>query len=134
MVSEENVKIVRQGFEHFRATGQPNAGLIAPDFVWDMTNFVGWPDQQVYQGVEGMLDFLAEWTSAWNDWELEVAALHDAGERVVAVMRQRGRSKVAGTSVEMVFAQVFTLRDGKQARMDMYSDVGAALEAVGLAR
>ena len=35
--------------------------------------------------------------------------------------------------VEMSFAQVFTLRDGKQARMEMYSERDEALEAAGLA-
>jgi len=79
-----------------------------------------------------MLDFLAEWTSAWDDWELQIDALRDAGEKVVAVTRQRGRSKLAAMPVEMSFAQVFTVRDEEQARMDMYSDVGAALKAVGL--
>jgi ketosteroid isomerase-like protein len=102
------LEVVRRGFEHFRASGQPDVGLITPDFVWDMTNFLGWPDQQVYRGVDGMLDFLAEWISAWDDWELEMDVLHDAGEKVVAVMRQRGRSKVTGMLVEMSFAQVFT--------------------------
>jgi hypothetical protein len=31
-----------------------------------------------------------------------------------------------------VLRQVWTLRDGKEARMDMYSDSGEALEASGL--
>ena len=35
-------------------------------------------------------------------------------------------------SVEMSFAEVWTLRDGKQARMEMYSDPQEALKAVGL--
>jgi hypothetical protein len=26
--------------------------LATPDFVWDMSNFHGWPEQQVYEGVE----------------------------------------------------------------------------------
>jgi ketosteroid isomerase-like protein len=105
---------------------------MTPDFVWDMSNFLGWPEQQVYEGVEGTLSFLRNWTAAWDDWELEVDALHDAGDRVVAVMRQRGRSKATGMPVEMSFAMVWTLRDGKQARMEMYSDPGKALNAVGL--
>jgi ketosteroid isomerase-like protein len=32
----------------------------------------------------------------------------------------------------MSFAQVWTVRDGRQARMDMYSDRAEALEAAGL--
>ena len=70
---------------------------------------------------------------AWDDWELEVQELHDAGDRVVAVLRQRGRSKTSGMQVEMAFAQVWTLRDGLQSRMEMYSDPTEGLRAVGLA-
>ena len=34
-VSQENVEIVRRGFEHFRATAGPLPEILAPDFVWD---------------------------------------------------------------------------------------------------
>jgi ketosteroid isomerase-like protein len=59
-------------------------------------------------------------------------ALLDAGDRVVALLRQRGRSKATGLPVDMSLAQIWTLRDGKQARMDMYSDRTEALAAAGL--
>lgn len=131
-MSQENVEIVRNAYARFAATGDLNDEVITADFVWDMSNFEGWPEQQVYDGIEGARAFLREWTDAWEDWELEVDALHDAGDRVVAVMRQHGRSKAAGMPVDMSFAQVWTIRDGKEARMDMYSDPAEALEAVGL--
>jgi ketosteroid isomerase-like protein len=44
----------------------------------------------------------------------------------------RGRSKTTGLPVDMSFAQVFTVRDGKQTRMEMYADPAEALKAVGL--
>ena len=131
-VSRENVEIVQRGYEQFAATGELVEEIVTPDFVWDMSNFDGWPEQQVYEGVEGARKFLAEWTAAWDDWELELDALHDAGDTVVALIRQRGRSKVAGMPVDMSLAQVWTLRDGKETRMDMYSDVTEALKAAGL--
>jgi len=86
----------------------------------------------VYEGAGGARTFLGAWTDAWENWELEVDALHDGGDRVVALMRQHGRSKTAGMPVEMSFAMVWTVRDGKEARMDMYSDPDEALEANGL--
>lgn len=58
--------------------------------------------------------------------------MYDAGDRVVAIMRQRGRSKAAGMPVEVSFAEVWTFRDGKQAPMEMYSDPQEALKAVEL--
>ncbi len=86
----------------------------------------------MYEGAEGAGAFLEEWMGAWEDWELEVEELHDAGDKVVAFVHQSGTSKAAGTPVEMSFAQVFTIRDGKQSRMDMYSDRDEAVEAAGL--
>ena len=131
-MSEENVETVRRGYERFAATGQVIADIASPEFVWDMSNFHGWPEQQTYEGADGAQSFLDDWMSAWDDWKLEVDSLHDAGDKVVALVRQHGRSKTAGMPVEMSFAQVWTLRDGKQIRMDTYSDRDEALEAAGL--
>jgi ketosteroid isomerase-like protein len=75
---------------------------------------------------------MAEWRSAWEGWELTVESLHDAGDKVVAVMRQHGRAKATGLPIDMTFGMVFTLRDGKQIRMQMYSDPAEALAAAGL--
>jgi ketosteroid isomerase-like protein len=129
----QNVEIVRDAYERFRATGRLDSELAAPEFVWDMSHFHGWPEDQVYEGVEGAEAFLREWAGAWDDWQLDVEALHDAREKVVALIRQRGRSRASGMLVDMSLAQVWTLRDGKETRMDMYSSQAEALEAVGLA-
>src|SRR5438132_2965199 len=131
-MSQENVEIVRRGYEHFAATGDLLAEDAALDFVWDMSKFRDWPEQQTYEGLEGVRAFLRDWLEAWNDWELEVEAFHDAGDKVVTIVRQRGQSKTSGLPVDMAFAQVWTIRDGKSARMEMYADPVEALEAVGL--
>jgi ketosteroid isomerase-like protein len=110
------------------------AHLATPDFIWDMSNFRGWPEQQVYEGVPGGEKVFVEWGSAWDDWEVEIEALHDVGDKVVAVVRQRGKSKINGMPVEMSMGEVVTFRDGKVARMDMYSDPSEALKAVGMER
>ena len=131
-MSEENVEMIRAGFERFRTTGDFDTELMAPDFVWDMSTFGGWPEQLEYEGIEGARKFMRDWMENWEDWELEVESLHDAGNQVVAVMRQRGRSKATGLEIDMTFAQVFTIRDGKQTRMEMYSDPAAALKAASI--
>jgi ketosteroid isomerase-like protein len=132
-VSRENVEIVRRAYAHRQAAGDFLDDLYAPDFVWDMSNFQGWPEQHIYEGIEEARRFIREWTSAFDDWKIEVEKLYDAGEdKVVAVVRQRGRSKTSGLPVDMLFAQVFTIQDGKETRMEMYSDPDEALKAVGL--
>jgi ketosteroid isomerase-like protein len=131
-MSEENVEIVRHGYEHFIATGELLAENVDPEFVWDMSTFDGWPEKQTYAGVEGTREFLNTWLEAWEDWEMTPEAFHDAGDKVVVVLHQSGRSKGAGMPVEMTFAQVWTIRDGKQLRMQMYTSPAEALSAVGL--
>jgi ketosteroid isomerase-like protein len=126
------VETVRGGYEEFLRTGTFAREAYACDFVWDMSHYDGWPEQQVYAGVEAAERFMQEWTSAWVDWELQIDELLDAGDKVVALVRQRGRSELTGIPVEVSLAKIWTLRDGKSARMDMYSDVGDALKAVGL--
>ncbi len=129
-MSEENIEIVRAGYERFAATHEVGRDYTT-DFVWDVSN-LHWPGQQVYDGAEGAEAFLSEWRDAWEEWELEVEALHDAGDSVVALVRQHARSKSTGMPVEMSFAQVWTLRDGKRTRMEMYSNPAEALAAAGL--
>jgi ketosteroid isomerase-like protein len=129
-MSQENVELVRAGYERFKTTGELGQDY-ADDFVWDVSN-LHWPGQQVYEGAEGARTFLREWADAWEDWVLETESFHDAGDSVVVLMRQRARSKSTGMPVEMSFAQIWTLRDGKRTRMEMYSDPAEALAAAGL--
>jgi ketosteroid isomerase-like protein len=134
-MSQENVEIVKRGYAHRQATGDFLEEVIAPDFVWDMSMFGGWPEQQVYAGLEEARSFIRDWTAAFDEWEIEVDAVHDAGgNKVVGVVRQRGRSKTTGLPVEMLLAQVWTVREGLEARMEMYGDNNEALKAVGLHR
>ena len=102
-----------------------------PDLVWDVSR-LGWPGQQTYSGPEGANQFNAEWADVWDDWELEAEEYIDAGEFVVGIVNQRGRSKATGIPADMRFAQVWSLRDGVAFRMQMYASVDEALEAAGL--
>jgi ketosteroid isomerase-like protein len=123
---------MRRGYAEFIATGELSDERIAPEFVWDMSTFRNWPERQTYKGIEGAREFMAAWQGAWDDWKLEVEELHPAGDKVVAIVRQRGRAKATGMAVDMHFGQVWTFRDGKQVRMEMYSTPEEALRAAGL--
>ena len=131
-MSHHSLEVVQRGYEYFLAHGDFTEEFVAPDFVWDMSKFDGWPEEQVYHGIGGARRFIREWTGAWDDWTIEIDAFHEVGEQVVVVTRQSGRSKATGMAVDMHFAQVWTVRDGREVRMEMYSDPSRALEALGL--
>ena len=95
-MSQENVETARRAYAHFKRTGDVLGEMFHPEYVLDMSNFRGWPDRQTYRGVGELRTFLAAWLEAWDDYEFEVEELHDAGDKVVAVLRESGRSKGGG--------------------------------------
>jgi hypothetical protein len=63
-----------------------------PIIVWDVSR-LDWPGDQIYTGVVGAMEFNAEWADAWDGWEFEVEDYVGAGDRVVVIVNQHGRSK-----------------------------------------
>lgn len=125
-----NSDLVRRAYAGFNERGTPDPARFTDDFVWDMSTFTGWPEKPRYPGYDGANEFLRNWIESFDDWALELRDAVDAGDHVVAVCHQSGRSKSTGAAVAMDFAQVWTVRDGKLAYMRMYDDVGEALASV----
>ena len=126
------LELVQRSYDHFRATGSFDDGLVSPDYIWDMSTFAGWPEQQVYHGPAGARQFIEEWTAPFDEWSLEQEeALEGSDGRVVVISRQRGRHRTTGMPVDMRLAQVFTVAGGRLVRMEMYADPDEALALVG---
>jgi len=131
-MSRENVEVVRRATDAYnRGALEEAAKWMDPEIEWDMSR-VEVPDPDVYRGVDGMLAFHRSWEESWESQDLEPQELIEAGDQVVSVIRHVGRGKLSGAEVEQRFAQLWTVRDGKIVRMEMYPDREDALEAVGL--
>ena len=82
----------------------------------------------------GFCGFTAEQMKAFRDrsvW-LEPLEYIDAGDRLVVPYRFGGVARHTGIEVELSFVHVFTIRDGKTVRVDVYETKAEALEAAGL--
>jgi ketosteroid isomerase-like protein len=75
-----------------------------------------------------MLDLYA----AWEQMDIEVEELIDAGDKVVAVIRVTGRGRVSGIEIEYSPAGVWTIRDGRIVRVVWFVARDDALEAAGV--
>src|SRR6478609_5257591 len=128
-MSQENVEIVRRGYEHLSRTGE---------FLWELIDLdvevhdppIG-PDSRVYLGHEGLRTALANVEESFDEIDFEPDDFLDAGSDVVVLVRMRGRGKGSGVAVEAQIAHVWTLRDGKGVRIRVL-DRETALEAAGL--
>jgi ketosteroid isomerase-like protein len=82
-------------------------------------------------GLDGLQAAWLEWLAPWASYRSDLDQLVDAGDRVVALVRDFGRRAPDGPEVEMIAAAVWTVREGKVARVEFYTDRAAALEAAG---
>jgi len=58
---------------------------------WDGTNL---PDGKISRGLDAVVDHGRRWAETWENWEVALEDVIDAGEgRVIAFIRGRGRSK-----------------------------------------
>lgn len=134
-MSQENVELVRGIYDAVaRRDVVSPFEVYAQDIVWDISNMPAavLRMRPVYEGHEGVREFWRESLSVFGEVDLEVEDLIDAGDQVVAVIREHEVGRTSGVPVEATHVAVWTLVDGKVVRMELFEDRPKALEAVGL--
>jgi ketosteroid isomerase-like protein len=129
-MSEDKVAVVRGMWEAFlRNDVEASLSAFDPDVEWDGTNL---PDGKVARGLDAIVEHLSRWAEMWETWEVELEDVVDAGgDRVIAFIRERGRSK-AGIEVNERHSELYTVRDGKIVHRKGFSDADEALHAAGV--
>jgi ketosteroid isomerase-like protein len=92
----------------------------------------GYPERGEWRGHEGLLQFGAGQTEAFQQMWLKPEEFIDAGDKVVVPLQLGGKARHTGIEVEFSVVHVVTLRDEKAVRIDVYAEMSEALEAVGL--
>ena len=123
---KDNVEVVREMLEGY-VRGDYEAAL--PAFADDVEVVTS---LERYHGLAGVVEEALRWERMWDDYRFEVEDLVDAGDRVVLLYHQCGRSKTSGVALEERAGWVYTLREGKIARVEMFQDRELAFRAAGL--
>jgi ketosteroid isomerase-like protein len=102
---------------------------IDPDYeLHNHTDFFDWRD--VYRGVEGMMEWAGQITDTAGDFELVVERIERSGDRVISLGEMHASGRLSQIEATFPWAQVWTLRDGRILRVEVYTDHGSALEAL----
>jgi len=133
-MSEENVEIVRRVYEAAASrNGDAVLDLYDPDVELDATRLgLVSSSEELYHRHEGLRSLFREWHEAWGSIEYSYEELIDAGDQVVSVVTRHARGRASGIEVERPFALLWTVREGKVARLVWFLDRAEALEAAGL--
>ena len=93
----------------------------------------GVQEGQVYRGLaEVVREYDEVDGEAWEERRIEPEEFLDADDHVVVMFHEFRRGKGSGVELELDTAAVFTMRDGRVARMQGFMDPAAASKAAGL--
>jgi ketosteroid isomerase-like protein len=114
-----------------RGNWRPKFDIYDDEMEW------GWSDEfpglaGVYRDPAERNERLLEWLSPWEHWTCEPEDYVVHGPHVVALCIYRGRGKGSGVLVETKGAHLWTLRNGKAIRLEVFADRARALAAIGL--
>ena len=129
-MSQDNVEVVRRGYEHFNRTGEPDYDLFDPEIVYDVSRRTF--DPAVYHGHEGVREFFSLLADQWATLRAEPDDFVVSGDQVIVSVRLVGVGKESGVETTANAAHVWTFRDGKAVRQTTFQTMPEALEAAGL--
>jgi ketosteroid isomerase-like protein len=130
-MSRENVESVRQAYAAWESDGVE--GLIR-----FLDAEVEWRNpaegvEGVFHGHEGVREWSRQVTQAFEEFHFEPDRIEQLpDERLLAVGRGRFKGRGSGVEMEMPFAYLIEVRAGKLVGVTQYTNIDAALEAVGL--
>ena len=121
---------MRDVYEVFNRGGWPVASF-TEDFELDTTDAS--PDGTVVRGAEAVASEMQAYWKSFDDFRVDLEeVVHADDELVVGVVRDQGRIAGSGAELSNRFFNVFTIRDGRIARMSFHTDRSGALAAAGL--
>ena len=130
-VSQGNVDFVLDGYARY------NAGERRPElWFWhsDAEYHVARedPDSTVRRGIDAIRQQFASWHEAYPDLRVEILDARANGDQVFLWVRFVGHGATSGIPIDMELAHLYTMRDGKAAKVVEYMDRTEALKAAGL--
>jgi ketosteroid isomerase-like protein len=130
-VASGNTELVKRGYEAWnRRDVEGVLSFLDPQIEWHGYTHI--PESGTLEGREEVKAWLERFLDAWEQLDIELTELIDAGDQVVALVRFRGSGKGSGVPVEGgTDAHVWTVRDARIVAVTLYQGTREALEAIG---
>jgi ketosteroid isomerase-like protein len=130
-MTSDNSALVKRGYEAWnRGDVEGVVAFLDPEIEW--RGYTHIPESGTLQGRDDVKMWLERFLDAWEELNIEVTELIEAGDEVVALVRFRGSGKGSGVPVEGgTDAHVWTVRDGRIAAVTLYQGTQEALDAIG---
>jgi ketosteroid isomerase-like protein len=129
-VSQVDIEILKLAYEAISHHGVEAAEQFAePDVqVLDGGRRTG----EAAVGSLALAELFGRYSRPFDDFRIETTELIDAGDRVAVCVRIGGRSRSSGAESWTKVFHVHTMRNGRTARIETFSDRASALSAAAL--
>jgi ketosteroid isomerase-like protein len=128
-MTRDNLEIMRAAFEALDEGGiEAMLQYIHPEFeVTTPPGLAAEPD--TYRGHDGIRRWFDEFYEAMDQVRLEPHDFIAVGDRVVVPFTLRARGRTTGLVAEQEAVQVWTMRDGRAVRADVFATLDEAMAA-----
>lgn len=124
-MSEQNMDVVRRIYEAW-ARGESARDFIAPD-----VEYVN-PEYAIEPGTRRGRKSFAVIRETYEDFQLQIERMVDAGEEVVVLARYTATGRGSGIPLAGEHGYVWTIRDGLAVRFRWFGSHQEALDAAGV--
>ncbi len=92
---------------------------------------IGMAEPMHAHSYEEFVDLMREWLSAWGrPLTIDAEEMIESGERILVLVRWKGRGKGSGVEMESPGAHLWTFRDGRVVRYQVFRDRDEARAAL----
>jgi uncharacterized protein len=132
-MASEAVTLVRAIYDAFASGDVPGVlGRMSPDIVWNEAENFPYADGNPYIGPQAVLEgVFARCIGEWDGFAVQIDAMHDAGETVIATGRYLGTCKATGRAQHTQMAHVWTVRGGRVVRFQQFADTLGIARVIG---
>ena len=131
-MSEENVEIVRRGFEAYgRRDIDAFLALVDPGFEL-RSAIVGTAEGRTYRGHDAVRQWFADSDAGFADLVIEPTEFRDLGDRVLVFGRIQARGRESGLPLDSPTGWVATVSDGRMTSAHGFLSREEAVDAAGL--
>ena len=121
---------IRAAYAAFGTGGRLDSEFVHPDLEWH--NDPEFPGASVHRGIDAVRRDLARQREAWGEARYEPVETIRLDGKILVLVDVQVTGKASGAPVSLEGAHVLTLRSGRVAKVQAFTDRPRALAAAGL--
>jgi ketosteroid isomerase-like protein len=133
-MSRENVEVVLDQFAAVNERDWARAMSPYADDVELVVDAGAFLESGTFSGREAVGEWFGNWFATFEPgYRFEIDEARDLGDRVLLIASHSGRGRASGAEVRGETGYLYTVRDGKIVRAELFADGAQARAAAGLA-